>query len=578
MSTAVDIFPLSLDTTKLTINAYTLQSTNAYEIGATFAARVRKLRQVPCAWLKDEQRIVAPSNFALEDGLNLLQELQEMKLEGFDFVEGLEQVNGWTPSPNAIAQFIALGVFDQAKSAMAHVLKNEVFRKGIIAVEREPVLKGVVVHGQPALQIGIRSPMDSAQTLEEFYRTRGQAALKGLSIKVKDTKGIFNGFPGMLGQEHGKSGKTYKQKLVGWEPSDYDPKILDKLPDDHPVVELLPNNRKKQYWYPLRVVRIVADMGNLRHLGLAGQDVNAVTRRLKIAPAERYRLTHVVKDALVQFCKKSYPAININDNFSTQTTPNLFTDAKEIAFSTQLCFGSDVASISRDTEMIPAIKNFGLYRYASWYAERKKMRIAVIDAIADTEHFDQRFEQLKRFKSTIDSLGFVLERAADPIHVKSSEPAELRAQLARGLNQLIRSNPDIILVYLPDTDRHLRSDDPLSLYNTAKAICVGAGTGSQMIFEKTITTTGSDADANLIMGILAKTGNIPYVLGEPLEYLDVIVGLDISRRPTKNGGSLNTAAMSRVYTNNGALLGYAVSGSMLLDGETISQSILERIL
>jgi argonaute-like protein implicated in RNA metabolism and viral defense len=171
-----------------------------------------------------------------------------------------------------------------------------------------------------------------------------------------------------------------------------------------------------------------------------------------------------------------------------------------------------------------------------------------------------------------------IERSSDPLKVTAIDPTEQRAELTGKLHQLIRTQPDIIIIYLPNKDRLLGNNDPLSLYNTAKNVCIGAGVASQVIYEKTLLETKANADANIIMGILGKTGNIPYVLGEPLEYLDFVVGLDIARRANKNGGSINTAAMSRIYTNQGALLGYNIGPGALVEGETIPQSVLERIL
>jgi len=77
---------------------------------------------------------------------------------------------------------------------------------------------------------------------------------------------------------------------------------------------------------------------------------------------------------------------------------------------------------------------------------------------------------------------------------------------------------------------------------------------------------------------LGKIGNIPYVLAEELEYTDLVVGLDVSRTIRKNGsGTDSTAAMSRIYTNQGAMLGYSASSASVA-GEIIPPEILERIL
>ena len=52
---------------------------------------------------------------------------------------------------------------------------------------------------------------------------------------------------------------------------------------------------------------------------------------------------------------------------------------------------------------------------------------------------------------------------------------------------------------------------------------------SQVIVSKNVDN--SHIIDNVVLGILAKTGNIPYVLAEPITYADLIVGLDVSRRP-----------------------------------------------
>lgn len=82
---------------------------------------------------------------------------------------------------------------------------------------------------------------------------------------------------------------------------------------------------------------------------------------------------------------------------------------------------------------------------------------------------------------------------------------------------------------------------------------------------------------NILLGILAKTGTIPYILAHPIDYTDLIVGLDVSRQQKRNlSGTINAAAMARIYFNNGELLRYSIRDAML-EGEIIPSHILQDI-
>jgi hypothetical protein len=564
----IDIYPISLDLTQYPLAAFRILSPNVKEIGATYAARVRKIRKLPCTWLHEELRIIAPQSFGQHDATTLLHELQRMKLDGFDVIDDVALAVDWQPSANAIAQFIARGVLDLARSYLRETLKQERLAVSDVTIDREGLFKGVVVEGQPALQIHVHSPMGTSRSLEAFYKQHGETRLKGMLIRCKDTTGKWVRVVSKLGDAIDSSGKTRHQQLQDWNPSDYDPAILAELPGDHPVIELKPEHSKKPYYYPLRALRLVVEMGTLGQFGLSEKQIDQVSRELKIAPAERRRLVEKVREGVVGFCAQFYPAIGIAEDYSTTTHPHLFMTA----------FDQQTATIGRDTDMLAAIKRHGLYRQAAAFEERSEIRVGLLDAIPGNGHHKLRKDQLERFMGVFNELGFTLRRSADPITVNRTDAAERRNEIINGLRKLIRSGPDIILIYLPQSERRLRPDDPTSLYNVAKTVCINDGIPSQVIYENTVVKVQKWADDNILMGILGKTGNIPYVLAEPLDFLDVIVGLDIARKPQGNGGSLNTAAMSRIYLNDGALLGYSVSGGTVVQGETIPVEMLERLL
>lgn len=79
------------------------------------------------------------------------------------------------------------------------------------------------------------------------------------------------------------------------------------------------------------------------------------------------------------------------------------------------------------------------------------------------------------------------------------------------------------------------------------------------------------------MGILGKTGNIPFVLAEPLPYADLVVGIDVAREKKRGlSGSMNATAIARIYFGDGDFLKYVIHDAPL-EGETIPDRVLHSL-
>lgn len=82
----------------------------------------------------------------------------------------------------------------------------------------------------------------------------------------------------------------------------------------------------------------------------------------------------------------------------------------------------------------------------------------------------------------------------------------------------------------------------------------------------------------VIPGVLAKLGNLPFILAEPLEVADYFVGLDISRVAKKNvAGSNNACASIRVYGRRGEFIRYHLEDA-IIEGEEIPAQLLNTLL
>jgi len=573
MTTQIDIFPIEYDLTKHPLAAYRLNAPNLDEAGGAFAARVRKMSKLPGIWLRGQNCLVTSAQFTLVMAKDLLNQLHQTALPTLKTTTAIEPIINWQATPAIIAQYVAEGILDLAYDALSETLKAEQLVIGKVQVLRQAQFKGLVVDGtSPALQITVRSVMSSSQSLDDYLRQHGadKAKASGLAIKCRTTSGTFDGLVGKL-DDLANGGISHRDRLKGYNPSDYPAAWLDSLPGDHHVVALKPNYGKTIYHYPIRAIKLVVSMANLHHFTQVRTEQRDIAGQLKLPPAKRHEMVQTVWQAVQNYFSQQQISVTLLSAYTQQSHPQHFSNATELGFKPDLRFAKRIISINQDSEMLPALQQSGIFNLTT-----PTVKMAIVDAIPTESHNQQRLDQLTRLRDQFGAMQVTLKRATDLLRVTETEPGKQRAKLRQMLKEAIAAKPDVILIYLPQSDRDAhRTDDPSSLYNVAKEVTIGAGVASQVVYQKTLET--NYADANIIMGILGKTGNIPYVLANPLPFADVVVGLDIGRRKMNNGGSLNMGAMSRVYLNNGHMLGYNFASGKLLEGETIPPQILENV-
>lgn len=82
----------------------------------------------------------------------------------------------------------------------------------------------------------------------------------------------------------------------------------------------------------------------------------------------------------------------------------------------------------------------------------------------------------------------------------------------------------------------------------------------------------------MILEVLAKLGNVPFVLAEPLQVADVFIGLDVARSKKRRlSGSMNACARVCLYGSRGEFI-RAKSEDAAIEGEEIPQRFLEALL
>jgi hypothetical protein len=218
-------------------------------------------------------------------------------------------------------------------------------------------------------------------------------------------------------------------------------------------------------------------------------------------------------------------------------------------------------------------KNGGVFRRHPDY-EVRPIKIATLNLCA--------FHLIRLptyLESRLEACGFQ-SYIVDRKSISASEwGATSRVALQNALNEIAALSPDVVLVVLPQSDRNADPSNGGSLYQFAELQLLRQQIASQFMYVDTFNYLNFWQMANQIVpGILAKLGNLPFILAQPLEVADYFVGLDISHSPKPRwAGLLNACASTRLYGKQGEFIRYRLE-ELRLEGEEIPQSFWAGLL
>ena len=278
---------------------------------------------------------------------------------------------------------------------------------------------------------------------------------------------------------------------------------------------------------------------------------------LQVEPALRSDLVKQISDLLKE-------RRLIGNGYNSRSPGSLFIDADSIGFEPRLRFGGDQIRQYTERTLLNSLRDCGLYKRAERFQNHTPIDIGIINALGGTS--------LDTFWSTMEQ---ELELLDFPMRLVGEEQVRSasRADLEKSVETLRKGNPDIMLAFFPDASDE--DEDDWGAYHHLKSLTVGTGMPSQVVYRSTLGK--HFAMANIVLGILGKTGNTPFILAEPLPYADLVVGIDIAReRKRRLAGSINATAMARIYFGNGEFLRYVIHDAPL-EGETIPENTLQAL-
>lgn len=236
----------------------------------------------------------------------------------------------------------------------------------------------------------------------------------------------------------------------------------------------------------------------------------------------------------------------------------LFLNGNDIGYNPKLQIGN--GKIVSPDSILPSLKESGLYKPTA----NQAIRLAILNASPQTS-----LDQLRKYlrNELGQNLGYELIQAT-----QKEIPSTSRKFIESAIEEIAQKKPDIILGIIPSSDF-----DPVEWtpYDDFKYLALKKDLQSQVIQPHNVNNRY--IIGNVVLGILAKTGNIPHVLAEPINYADLVVGLDVAHQKKRDRpGTINTAGVARIYFSNGKLMRYNIREAML-EGEIIPPHILRGI-
>lgn len=551
MNLFTEIFPIKLKSLRqFTIYTIaTITSESKDKIGRKLCYQLQKKFDAHWQWDKINQCLIT-DYFQPEEKLNDFIQQQLWYSSDDIFQKSLQSMalsDNISPSPQAIADFVAQTLLANINSQIRQELAKHRQDKGKYLITYECEKFGCVVNNHPSVSISLKSRLDYKGTLKD-YLAKISDTEELIDLHVTDiTKPSFQSamtitsVVGKLGE------KNNRQRLLSYPLADKMRDIINQADDDELIV-------KTENFYDYVVSALKIRIYNQDY------DQFGISEKLQITSKDRIKcLTPIIK-----LIKQT----NLVDNaYASNRNQDLFISEKDINYSEQLLFGKNQQGSSKNT--FSSVKKFGAYKPSL----NKKIVIGIINTVPNLNLTNLRKDIRDNLK---DSLGYELQLAGEEFVNNIN-----RADLERAINQLAqkslekfeRQKPDIILAIIQGYINDQNSD--WTLYDHFKHLTLKNDISSQVIRPKTIEN--SFALRNILLGILAKTGTIPYILANPINYADLIVGLDVSRQKKRNlSGTINAAAMARIYFNNGELLRYSIRDAML-EGEIIPTHILQDI-
>lgn len=520
-----EIFPLELSALP-PLAAYRLEvdvDGDLPTIGAALAERL--MRAYPGQWWWADERLVTDQPRTAIELMITLDILREEQPDLYLYVDTIEEDSRWQPDPEMALDLLLNARLPAVEAEMRQALAKPDLRVPNARIVRAPEIRFWLVEGRPCASLSILSRLVAERDLLAYSAQASSIrALTGLRVldKTANRAGEVSGSAGKVGAQ--------RERLLKRAESEALRQLIQRAADDEPVlrVQMAGETRELPASALDIIIRTSAASDDLERFGI---DARAARRALRLKPANQAQLVRIGAD----IAKRAGLLANA---FNSREAPDLFLQP---SFEANLMYeGRRVRPYNPQTLGDDFVASGLHWRRKAF--ESGPIRIAVINTL--TTAVDDFVEAMKRDleRRFHFSIELIRERRVKVLSRKNLDSA---------VKAIEGEDAHIVLAFIPDEDGEMTADDTAAYL---KSLVVAKGIASHVIREA--ITNQPEAMPTILMGVLGKTGNIPFVLAEPMVYAHFIVGLDLIREA--RGETERLIALARIYRSSGAFVRYAL--------------------
>ena len=366
--------------------------------------------------------------------------------------------------------------------------------------------------------------------------------------------------------------EEHRKKLLEDATGAISKQALIEAPDEQPVVAVQFGKDKQQFFYAMAALRPCVTAETAKRFDV---DYGELLKKTKIPYAERKELLVLYKqeagEALINY------GFQLDRSINSREYAELFWQPQVKLCETKLLFGKNITEVQG--KILTGLSKGGVYRRHDDYSDPSRpIRTAALK-VGDFQVKPSLEEEVRQRLKRYGFESILPKENRKHISLQNLTTVEARDKVEEAIDELMERCPDIVLTFLPTSDRSSDDTQEGSLYSWVYSRLLRRGIASQVIYEDTLRNVKPNYLLNqVIPGVLAKLGNLPFILAEPLDIADYFIGLDISRgAKKKRPGTMNACASVRLYGKQGEFVRYRLEDA-LIEGEEIPQRILESFL
>jgi argonaute-like protein len=529
-----------------------IQSGDLATIGGKLALRLQKA--FSGHWMWSRPWIVTDTPQPDEAITSIVETLWQEQPMIFQGLHSVRRDSPWQPIVQVQADFVARGLWIDMKPSIMQLLATWSHPLGSsIRVHRSCEVRGWVVQEQPAISVSIDSRLIATRDVQSYAKQLPDPSdLMGLMVadKTSTMKGTITKVMGTVAQHRDRL-----LKVASTEPSKA---YIRQAAEDELVVQVHAG-QGRHYDYVACALQIIVRTADYTKFHV---DPKQATQALRLSPEARAEM-------IKQIAALAKAKHLVNERaYSSSTSPATFLTAQAVNFTPSLLIGGGQrVDVRGDRDLYLRLHRSGFYKRSADFPIGEYVHIGVLNALPEAapDQFLQALQnELQAFKF-----------ASQITHIETVRETS-RNILEQAITRLSAKAPSMILALLADDGDKVSEDETQwGVYEHLKSLAIGMGMPSQVVMKSTMSNTF--ALGNIVLGMLSKLGNIPYVLAEPLSYVDIIVGIDIARRKKERlAGSMNATAIARMYQKSGEFLQYVIHDAPL-EGETIPPDVLHAL-